>query len=151
MNTALHFSSKRMDWETPWDLFRELDAEFRFRLDVCAEDHNHKVERYFSPEENGLLNSWHTHGAAWMNPPYGRAIGLWTSKAADEARGGATVVGLLPARTDTAWWHRDVIGSGAEVRFLRGRVRFEGAKHAAPFPSAIVVWRPRAAEVVKEG
>lgn len=134
-------SSLTDEWATPADLFEELNREFNFNLDVCADSWNHKCENYFSKSEDGLTQPW--VGTCWMNPPYGREIGKWMKKAFDSAWGGATVVCLVPARTDTAWWH-DYATKG-EVRFLRGRVKFvsrDGAsKQAAPFPSAIVIFR----------
>lgn len=139
------YSSKRPDWGTPRALFYILDSEFRFELDVCATPENAKCPRFFSPAVDGLKQDW-GGVACWMNPPYGRAIGNWVRKAFEEAGKGALVVCLLPARTDTAWWH-DYCTRG-EVRFLRGRLRFElpGQKpKPAPFPLCIVVFRPRAA------
>ena len=131
------FASDRMDWETPQSLFDELDAEFHFALDVCATDANHKAPAWYTPKVDGLKKRW--RGVCWMNPPYGREIGKWMRKAYAESRDGATVVCLVPARTDTAWWHDYAIKG--EVRFLRGRLRFVGAKNCAPFPSAIVIFR----------
>ena len=136
----VHFSSRKSDWATPWALFRQWDAaQGPFTLDVCAVAGNAKCERFFSPEENGLEQAW--SGKCWVNPPYGRAIGQWIAKAVAELRSGraSRVVCLLPARTDTAWWHDFVIPHGT-VHFLRGRVTFEGAPHPAPFPSAVVVF-----------
>lgn len=136
----LHFSSKKMDWATPWELFRAWDLSHGpFDYDVCATPQNAKCRKYFTPEMNGLLQSW--YGICWMNPPYGREIGRWIAKAVGEVQVGNAerVVCLVPARTDTAWWHVLVMRCG-EIHFLRGRVRFEGAEHAAPFPSAIVVF-----------
>ena len=98
----VHFSSKRNTWETPQDLFDKLDQEFHFQLDVCALPENAKCKKYFNPAENGLKQKW--KGICWMNPPYGREIGKWMKKAYESARAGATVVCLVPARTDTAWW-----------------------------------------------
>ena len=133
------FSSKRDDWETPWELYRRLDEEFGFTLDACATPENAKCKRFFAPADDGLAQAW--TGVVWCNPPYGREIGKWVAKAYEASRGGenATVVCLLPARTDTAWWH-DYCAKG-EVRFLRGRVKFVGAKSSAPFPSSIVIFR----------
>jgi phage N-6-adenine-methyltransferase len=134
-------TSNTDEWATPLDLFQELDREFGFTLDVCADDWNHKTEIYFDQEANGLEQDW--TGVCWMNPPYGRQIGLWLKKALESSGGGATVVCLVPARTDTAWWH-DYAAKG-EIRFIRGRIKFvgrEGVKDAAPFPSAIVIFRP---------
>lgn len=136
---AVHFSSKTDLWATPQDLFSALDAEFSFELDVCALPENAKCARFFSPAADGLKQDW--RGRVWMNPPYGRQIGKWVEKAHASAQAGATVVCLLPARTDTKWWH-DFVMPAAEIRFLRGRVRFGTAKSGAPFPSAIVVFRP---------
>jgi len=132
------FSSQTDLWETPQDLFDKLDAEFGFTLDVCALPENAKCRRYFTPEEDGLRQKW--TGTCWMNPPYGRQIGLWVRKAFEAAQEGATVVCLLPARTDTRWWHEYVMRA-AEIRFLRGRLRFGGARNPAPFPSVVVVFR----------
>jgi phage N-6-adenine-methyltransferase len=144
----VHYSSKKQDWETPDDLFKRLDDEFHFKLDVCATRENRKVEHYFGPggiSDDGLSAFWGDMAQpCWMNPPYGKAISEWTFKARNESSlFKATVVALLPARTDTRWWHEDVIGGSAEVRFLKGRLKFKGAKYSAPFPSAIVVWRPK--------
>lgn len=134
----VHFSSKRQDWATPRDFFDRLNREFRFETDVCALPHNAKCERYFTPEQDALVQTW--GGTCWMNPPYGQGIGQWVRKAFESAQAGATVVCLLPARTDTGWWHDYC--SRAEVRFIRGRLRFEGAPSNAPFPCAVVVFRP---------
>ena len=97
-----HFSSRRNNWETPRDLFDKLNEEFNFELDVCATSENAKCKKYYSPEEDGLKEEW--KGLCWMNPPYGREIGKWIKKAYESALAGATVVCLVPARTDTAWW-----------------------------------------------
>ena len=132
------FSSSSTEWETPDDLFNLLNNEFNFTLDVCATPANAKCARYFTPEQNGLAQSW-AGETCWCNPPYGRQIGLWVAKAHSESKRGATIVMLLPARTDTAWWHDHVMRS-SEIRFIRGRLRFGGAKHGAPFPSCVVVF-----------
>jgi phage N-6-adenine-methyltransferase len=120
-------------------LFQRLQREFPFTLDVCALPENAKCERYFTPEDNGLTKKW--SGICWMNPPYGREIGRWMQKAFDASEHGCTVVCLVPARTDTEWWHRFSVRG--EVRFIRGRLKFGGAKSSAPFPSAIVIFRDR--------
>lgn len=122
-------------WATPQEFFNELNKEFNFKTDVCATAENAKCLAYYSPEQDGLLLDW--VGSCWMNPPYGREIGLWMKKACESQ--GATIVCLVPARTDTAWWH-DYAMKG-EVRFIRGRLKFGGHKNAAPFPSAIVIFR----------
>ena len=133
------FSSEKTEWETPGWLFNELDREFGFNLDVCATKENAKYDMYFSPEDDGLSQDW-MGLTCWMNPPYGREIGDWIKKAYEESLQGATVVCLLPARTDTAWFH-EYIYEQAEIRFLRGRLRFDGANNSAPFPSMVVVFR----------
>lgn len=140
---AVHYSSARTDWATPWPLFRAIEAEYGpFDLDPCATFANTKCARYFTPEQDGLAQVW--SGRVWLNPPYGRDIGEWVAKAAVTAGNGlGTVVALLPARTDTAWWHLWVKPRASEIVYLKGRIRFEGAAHSAPFPSAIVVWRRR--------
>lgn len=131
--------SRTTIYKTPRRLFDELDREFGFVLDVCALPENALCTRYFTPEEDGLSRDW-GDGACYMNPPYGRAIGLWMAKAYDASRAGATVVCLLPARTDTGWFH-DFALKG-EVRYLRKRLKFEGENRNAPFPSIVVVFRP---------
>lgn len=136
---AVHFSSATDLWATPQAFFDSVAIEFPFQLDVCALPENAKCPRYFTPAQDGLAQVW--KGVCWMNPPYGREIGKWVKKAFESAQEGATVVCLLPARTDTAWWH-DYAAKG-EVRFLRGRLKFGGQKNSAPFPSALVVFRPK--------
>jgi phage N-6-adenine-methyltransferase len=133
----VHFKSDRLDWATPQKLFDKLDKEFHFTLDVCALPHNSKCKNYFSPREDGLAQQW--SGVCWMNPPYGREIERWMHKATEESQRGATVVCLVPARTDTEWWHKYALQG--EIRFIRGRVKFQGASATAPFPSAIVIFR----------
>ena len=134
-------SSKTELWETPKDFFEQVNKEFNFTLDACAMPFNAKLENYFSPEQNSLEQKW--TGVVWMNPPYGRTISTWMAKAVQEWRGGATIVCLVPARTDTAWWH-DYAMLG-EIRFLRGRLKFIDefgeSKNSAPFPSALVIFR----------
>jgi len=139
MNTDLMFSSATDQWATPQSFFNEWDAIFRFELDVCADAQNAKCWRYFSEQDNGLYQDW-APNRCWMNPPYGREIRRWMQKAYEESLKGATVVCLVPARTDTAWWH-DYAMKG-EITFIRGRLKFGDAKSGAPFPSAVVVFRP---------
>jgi site-specific DNA-methyltransferase (adenine-specific) len=142
MNTDLMFSSKTDLWSTPQDLFDKLNEEFNFNVDVCATKENTKCGTYYTKEDDSLSLPWShpSTTAAWMNPPYGREIGKWVKKAYETSLLGTLVVCLLPARTDTAWWH-DYCMKG-EVRFLRGRLKFGGHSNSAPFPSAIVVFRP---------
>jgi len=133
-------SSNTDEWETPQELFDELDAEFHFTLDPCATKENAKCARYFTKEkDNGLAKSW-SGETVFMNPPYGRQISMWLHKAWLESSRGCTVVCLVPARTDTAWWH-DYIEGQVEVRFIRGRLKFSGSKENAPFPNAIVIFK----------
>lgn len=134
MNTELMFSSKTDLWETPQELFDKYNAIYNFNTDVCALPENAKCEHFFTPEIDGLQQEW--QGVCWCNPPYGRKIGEWVKKAAEA---NATVVMLLPARTDTKWFH-DYCKPLGQVEFLRGRLRFGGSKNAAPFPSMIVVF-----------
>lgn len=129
------FTSNSDEWATPQWLFNELNREFGFTLDVCALPHNAKCERYFTPDDDGLRQKW--TGCCWCNPPYGRRIGAWVKKAAEAD---TTVVMLLPARTDTRWFH-DFIYNNAEVRFLRGRLYFNDGIGRAPFPSMVVIFR----------
>jgi phage N-6-adenine-methyltransferase len=136
---------KDIEWETPESFFRRLDDEFSFTLDVAASEGNAKCERFFTWREDGLHQDWASE-VCWMNPPYGRAISLWMGRAVAAARAGATVVCLVPARTDARWWH-DYALLG-EIRFVKGRIRFGGGNksnplsHNAPFPCAVVVLRP---------
>lgn len=136
---AVHFSSKTDMWATPQAFYDAVSEEFQFTLDACAVPENAKCQRFFSPEEDGLKQAW--AGTVWCNPPYGRGIGEWVKKAYVERLNGVTTVMLLPARTDTQWFHYWIL-SIAEVRFLKGRLKFGGAKNAAPFPSMLVIFRP---------
>lgn len=136
---AVHFSSNSTEWATPDWLFNALNAEFGFTLDPCSSAENAKCERHFTVRNDGLAQDWGTE-IVFMNSPYGREIGHWMRKAFESARLGATVVCLIPARTDTAWWHRYAMKG--DIRFMRGRVRFQGAENGAPFPSAVVIFRP---------
>jgi len=140
MNTDLMFSSSTDQWSTPQAFFNDWSKLFAFTLDVCADASNAKCARYFTREDDGLRQDWAPE-VCWMNPPYGREIGRWVRKAYEESRKGATVVCLLPARTDTAWWH-DYVIEHAQVAFIRGRIKFGDAKSGAPFPSAVAVFYP---------
>lgn len=135
MRDNVHFSSKTDLWSTPQDFFDKLNEEFCFTLDACALPENAKCKTYYSPEQDGLKQEW--KGCVWCNPPYGRQIGKWVEKA---AKSNSTVVMLLPARTDTKWFHEFIYGK-SEIRFVKGRLKFGDAKNAAPFPSMIVIFR----------
>jgi len=137
-NPFVHFSSATDEWATPQSLFDELNAEFRFTIDVCALSTNAKCDSYFTPEMDGLTQAWKS--VCWMNPPYGRSIGQWVQKAYESSQAGTTVVCLIPSRTDTKWWH-EYVTKADEVRFVRRRIRFGEAAASAPFPSAIVIFR----------
>lgn len=145
----VHFKSGNKEWETPEAFFKPYEKEFNIKLDVCATAANAKCKAYFDKKLNGLHTSWSTvnglisHGkaACWMNPPYGRGIEKWVKKAHDESLKGVTTVALLPARTDTSWFH-NYIYNKHEVRFLKGRIKFVDAPSSAPFPSMIVIFSP---------
>lgn len=134
------FTSNTDLWATPQDLFDKLNEEFNFQLDVCADENNHKCDRYFTKEVDGLKQKW--FGTCWMNPPYGREISKWIKKAYETSLAGATVVCLLPSRTDTKWWHEYCMKG--EIRFIKGRLKFGDSKNAAPFPSAVIVFGKQA-------
>ena len=146
----VHFSSKSDEWETPQELFDELDREFNFTLDPCATDENHKCRKYFTIKDDGLSKDW-SNDIVFMNLPYGRQIKNWIKKAYEESLRGAVVVCLIPARTDTNYWHKFIFNK-AEVRFLKGRIKFQNRllpswkkdgthkTSSAPFPSAIVIF-----------
>lgn len=142
MNQAL-LSSKNMSWCTPQEFFDRLNLEFNFVLDAAATDESAKCQRYYTPETDGLVQSWQCDGAVFCNPPYGRQLGKWVRKAWQEAQTGQTIVLLIPARTDTAYFH-DFIYGKAEIRFLRGRLRFTdesgNSADCAPFPLMVVVY-----------
>jgi len=129
MNTKVMFLSKTDLWETPQELFDKLNAEFGFDLDVCALPENAKCTRYYTPEEDGLKQPW--SGVCWCNPPYGQGVGDWVRRALFASAAGAVVVMLLPARTDTRWFHEYIYRrENVEIRFLRGRLKFGGKKTA---------------------
>lgn len=134
----VHFSSQTDLWSTPQYFYDKLNDEFHFTLDPCSTDENHKTLKYFTKKDNGLMQDWFNE-VVFMNPPYGREIGRWMSKAFQESDN-STIVCLVPSRTDTRWWHDLVIHTGAEVRFIKGRLKFGGQKNSAPFPSAIVIY-----------
>ena len=136
----VHYSSKTNEWSTPQDFFDELDKEFNFTLDPCATSENAKCTKYFTVEDDGLKQDW-SNDVVFMNPPYGREIKYWVQKAYEESLKGATVVCLIPARTDTAYWHDYIFGKADDIRFLRGRLKFGDSKNPAPFPSAIIIYK----------
>jgi len=142
----VHFSSRNDEWETPDDFFAELDAIFHFDLDACASARNAKCPRFFTKEDDALKHRW--SGTVWMNPPYGRDIAQFMRKAYEESLCDATVVCLVPSRTDNDWWHRYAMRG--QIAYLRGRLKFGGAETSAPFPSAIVIfWGGRLGHAVR--
>jgi len=131
------FTSNSEEWETPQDLFDKYNRLFGFQLDVCATKFNAKCKNFFTKEDNGLSRPWMYRN--WMNPPYGRAVGKWCAKAYKEAHDGNLTVALLPARTDTKWFH--LYCARWHKVFLQGRLKFKnatGGGGSAPFPSMIV-------------
>ena len=145
MNKSL-LSSKKMDQCTPQYLFDILNHEFNFALDAAATEKNKKCDLYFTPDNDGLNHSWNVGGAVFCNPPYGRQIGKWVKKAFEESKSGVTIVMLIPARTDTSYFH-DFIYGKAEIRFIKGRIRFTdeygNTSAPAPFPSMIVIYNSK--------
>ena len=136
------FSSKTDQWATPQDFFDILDKEFSFTLDPCADETNHKCNRYFTKEIDGLSQAW-SGETVFCNPPYGRDIKKWVKKSRDEAqKPNTTVVMLIPARTDTQYFHDYIYQKpNVEVRFIKGRLKFGDSNNSAPFPSMVVVFR----------
>jgi site-specific DNA-methyltransferase (adenine-specific) len=138
--TAGMFTSRTDEWATPAATYAALDAEFRFNLDPCSTHENAKCKRHYTKEDDGLTKDWGGH-RVFCNPPYGREIGKWVKKCSEEAKKPeTTVVALLPSRTDTGYFHDFIYGKAREIRFVRGRLRFNESKSAAPFPSMIVVF-----------
>ena len=131
------FQSDKQDWQTPPSVFEPLHREFGFTIDAAASSENALLPRYWNEENDAIKQDW-SGERIWCNPPYGRYQREFIRKAA-EMQADVTVL-LIPARPDTAAWH-DWIFPYAEIRFIRGRIKFVGAKNSAPFPSAIVVWR----------
>ena len=140
MNSKALFSSRTDEWSTPQNIFEELNKEFYFNLDPCATKDNAKCRKFFTKEQNGLKQNWQGYNV-FCNPPYGRKIKEWVRKAYEESlKPKTTVVMLIPARTDTSYFH-DYIYGKAEIRFIRGRLKFGNAKNSAPFPSMIVIYK----------
>ncbi|EGO2800512.1 DNA N-6-adenine-methyltransferase [Enterococcus faecalis] len=142
MNKNLHFSSEKDDWETPQKLFDELNEKYQFDIDVAASARNAKLPKYFTKEDNALIQEW--DGNVFCNPPYGRELRKWLEKGYQEYLRvpERTIVFLIPARTDTSYWHDFIFGK-AYIQFLRGRVKFEidgEGGNSAPFPSAVVIF-----------
>lgn len=141
MNTDVMFSSKSEMWETPQNFFDKLNDEFHFAVDACTILENTKCDEFYTPEDDGLSKDWDE--TTWCNPPYGRKIWEWVRKAYYQAiQFGSTIVMLLPARTDTRWFHDYIYEKDwVEIRFVRGRLKFGESKNSAPFPSMVVVFK----------
>ena len=131
------FSSKSDEWETPQGLFNELDEEFNFDRDPCATPENAKCGQYYTKEDDGLRWSYRKE-SVFINPPYSQ-ISKWVEKAYNESRDAKIIVMLLPARTDTRWFHKYIYNK-AKIRFIKGRLKFGDSKNSAPFPSMIVIF-----------
>jgi len=146
---SVHFSSRKIEWSTPQDVFDSLNIEFGFTTDVCSTHENAKCENHYTIEEDGLSRKW--TGVCWCNPPYARNVmAKWVRKAYDSSLSGATVVCLIPARTDTKMWHNYIWDKSrheprkdVQIRYVEGRLKFSGCKDSAPFPSAVVIFRPK--------
>lgn len=145
----VHFSSGKDDWETPADLFQSYNRDYNFILDAAANQENHKCARWFGPggeKEDALSVKWPLdEGNIWLNPPYGKIQKKFVYKVLEQIwlpknYGKGNVVVLLPARTDTKLFHEVIRPHGKEIEFLKGRVKFVGAKAGAPFPSMIVIF-----------
>jgi phage N-6-adenine-methyltransferase len=138
----VHFSMQSNEWTTPQYLYDELNKEFGFTLDPCCSKQSAKCDNYYTKEDDGLIQDW-SKDIVFMNPPYGREIAVWIEKAYKESLRGAAVVCLIPARTDTKYWHKFIFPY-AEIRFIKGRLKFGGNQKgsgSAPFPSAIVIFK----------
>lgn len=140
MNTEVMFSSKTDLWATPKSFYDKLNEEFHFTLDPCSTHDNHKCEKYFTKEDDGLSKSWFGENV-FCNPPYGREIKNWVKKCYIESMQKDTnVVASLPARTDTQWFHTYIYNKAKEIRFVKGRLKFGDSKNSAPFPSMVVIF-----------
>jgi|TARA_R110002110_G_scaffold222972_1_gene436845 phage N-6-adenine-methyltransferase len=140
------FSSKSLEWATPQHFFDQLEATFgEFTLDPCTNDSNYKVKNRFTETEDGLKQDW-SGNKVFMNPPYGRVIKHWIKKAYEEGQKEETmVVALIPARTDTRYWH-DYVMKAHAIYFVKGRLKFGNGENSAPFPSAVIVFKKEKAQ-----
>lgn len=142
MDKTVLYSSVKDDWETPRILFDKLNAEFRFTLDPASNGKNVKCPKFYTPETDGLVQSW-SGERVFLNPPYGRDIAKWMQKCYSEfvIHNCPIIAVLVPARTDTEWFHNYVFPYVSEMRFIKGRVKFSEAKNVAPFPSVILIYQ----------
>ena len=140
MNTEVMFSSATNEWATPQDFYDELNKEFEFTLDPCATPENAKCSKFYTQKEDGLKQDWKGE-RVFCNPPYGSAIKDWVKKCSEESKkAGTIVVMLIPARTDTKYFHEYIYNKAREIRFVKGRLKFGRSKNSAPFPSMVVVF-----------
>lgn len=138
-NLKALYTSNTDEWATPQEFFDKLNDEFHFTLDPCALPTNAKCAKYYTPQDNGLSQNW--GGIVFCNPPYGRAIYDWVRKCSEESKKpNTTIIALIPARTDTRYFHEYIYNKAREVRFVRGRLKFGNSKNSAPFPSMVVVF-----------
>lgn len=141
MNKEVLFSSNSTLWSTPQDFYDKLNEEFHFTLDPCALPENAKCEKYFTPEDDGLLQDWSGY-SVFCNPPYGKEISKWVKKCYEESLKGTLIVLLIPARTDTSYFHKYIYHK-SEIRFIKGRLKFGNATTGAPFPSMVVIYNKK--------
>lgn len=132
-------SSKSNEWSTSQKFFDELDKEFKFTLDPCSTHENHKCDKYYTIEDDGLSKDW-SNDVVFMNPPYGGNTATWINKAYNESLNGATVVCLIVSSTDRSYWHEYIFPYAQQIRFIRGRLKFGNSKSTAPFASAVVIF-----------
>ena len=133
------FSSKSDEWGTPANFFNKLNLVYNFTLDPCATAQNTKCKNFYTIEDNGLEKSWEGE-TVFVNPPYSK-VKDWVAKCHRESlKPNTTIVMLIPSRTDTRWWHQYCM-TAHQIFFVKGRLRFEGGEHSAPFPSAVVVFQ----------
>lgn len=134
------FSHSSDEWETPPGIFNKISETFKFDIDVCATAENKKADNFYCRDDDGLSISWPQNSLCWMNPPYSQ-IKHWVAKAQLESMNGTTTVALLPSRTDTIYFHKHIYGQkNVDVHFLKGRLKFQGASHSAPFPSMVCIF-----------
>ena len=141
-NIKTMLSSECMEWETPQELFDELNKEFKFTLDPCATIKSAKCKKFYTKEDNGLIQDW-SNERVFVNPPYGTEIKKWVKKCYEERNKAKIIVMLVPARTDTIYFH-EFIYHKAEIKFIKGRIKFVGNQKgsgSAPFPSMLVIFK----------
>jgi len=132
-------SSKSNEWATPQDFYDDLNSEFNFTLDPCSTDENSKCEKHYTLTDDGLSKDW-SEDVVFMNPPYGENTADWIKKALIESKKGSTVVCLIVSSTDRSYWHEYIFPHAAQIRFVRGRLKFNGVSSTAPFASAVVIF-----------